>query len=607
MRRREALALAGGTAAAAAFLAACGGDTGGGGGDSARLVTKPADTIKEAKRGGILLDRNTTDTTTFDIHGPVAPLNPTARHVYSTLLRQKAVKLAPFNALDLGPDIAESWEQSADGLQITMKIRQGVKFHNLPPVNGRAMDIEDVVFTWNRFAEKGILRGLLANKINPDAPVLSITATDSRTIAIKLKEPVVFALNYFASYGSFSGNVLIVPKETDTTFDVRTSMLGTGPFYLSKYEPSVALILKRHPDYWDNNFNLVDQINYPVVPEYATMMAQLRAGNIHYIAAPPAGTNTIKGEDVLRTKQDESRLLIYGAEFSSNTWLRSFGWLPEGKSPFLDERVRQAVSMSWDRDAWIDKEHNVDGFARDGLPVTTRWNSHLAAQDWWVTGDWLDPQGKDFGPNAKYFQHNIAEAKKLLAAAGYPNGFETTSNYVTGGQIGVIPWTEPLDGMVQDIGIKTKVYSINYQSEYIPRFRDGSGQYEGWTIATVAGNIPTRVHPVSALAAEYWPQSGPQFRGFSASGRNDKAGDPQLTALIEKARLEADNQKRKALTHDIQRYLAKTMWGLIMPGGATGFTLAWPALQNYQVWQGHAAWTHYGVWLDQTKPPFKSA
>jgi peptide/nickel transport system substrate-binding protein len=599
--RRRALAATGTTAAAAAFLAACGGGDEGGGGDVSGLVVKPLDRSKEAKKGGTFLNRNTTDPTTFDIHGPVAPLNATAQNAYSTLLRQKAVHLAPYNALDLGPDIAESWEQSADGLQITMKIRQGVKFHNLPPVNGRAMDIDDIVFTWNRFEDKGILRGLMANKANPDAPVISVTATDSRTISIKLKEPVVYALNYFASYGSFSGNVLIIPKETESSFDIRTNMLGTGPFYLQNYSPAVALTMKRHPEYWDQNFAYVDQINFPIVPEYANFFAQIKAGNIH------ASADAVRAEDLVTLKRDEPRIQIYERPFTSNIWLRSFGWLPDGKSPFMDERVRQAVSMSWDRDAWIDKEYNVDSFRRDGLPVETRWNSALGAEDWWVTGDWLDPQGKDFGPNAKYYQHDIAEAKKLLAAAGHPNGFDVTSNYVTGGQIGVIPWTEPLDGMVQEIGLKVSVYSINYQNEYIPRFRDGSGQYEGWTIATVAGTIPSRLHPVSALAAEYWPRSGPQFRGFSTSGRNDKAGDPTLTSMIEKARLERDNQRRQALTHDIQRHIGKAMWGLLMPGGSTGFSVAWPAVQNYRVWNGHAPYSHYGLWLDQTKPPFTSA
>src|SRR5207302_7200595 len=98
-------------------------------------------------------------------------------------------------------------------------------------------------------------------------------------------------------------------------------------------------------------------------------------------------------------------------------------------------RVRQAISMSWDRDLYFDSLLNVSRFRSDGIPVETRWRTHYGTGAGW----WLDPKGKDFGPNAKYFQHNPGEAKKLLAAAGYPNGFEVTSNQVTGPELGPTP------------------------------------------------------------------------------------------------------------------------------------------------------------------------
>ena len=77
--------------------------------------------------------------------------------------------------------------------------------------------------------------------------------------------------------------------------------------------------------------------------------------------------------------------------------------------------------------------------------------------------------------------------------------------------------------------------------------------------------------------------------------------------MNEKARIERDVEKRRTLVQDLQRYLAKAMYGLILPGGASGFSLAWPALRNYNVYRGAsggAAWFHYKEWLDTTKPPF---
>jgi ABC-type transport system substrate-binding protein len=110
---------------------------------------------------------------------------------------------------------------------------------------------------------------------------------------------------------------------------------------------------------------------------------------------------------------------------------------------------------------------------------------------------------------------------------------------------------------------------------------------------------------VGALAIEYWSKGGAAYHGFSLSGKNDQAGDPHVDSLIEKARIEPDIEKRRALIFDLQRSLAKATYGLAGPGGATGFVVAWPCVQNFQVWRG--ARNNYRLWIDETKPPFKSA
>src|SRR6266567_6494583 len=234
--RRRALSVTGGAGLGAALLAACGsgGKKSSGSNNSSGLVTQPADSFKQAKRGGTLRDQTATDSPTLDIIGPIAGGTANnATRVYSALVRAKPGYLKPYEG-DLVPDIAESWEWSQDGLQITLKLRQGVKFHNKPPVNGRPLDVEDVLFSWNRFATKAPLRDFVSNAANPQAPVLSLTAPDPRTVVMKLKEPLVYTLELFAPF-SGGGNVAIVPKETDTTFDSRGDMIGTGPIIMSKY------------------------------------------------------------------------------------------------------------------------------------------------------------------------------------------------------------------------------------------------------------------------------------------------------------------------------------------------------------------------------------
>jgi peptide/nickel transport system substrate-binding protein len=279
----------------------------------------------------------------------------------------------------------------------------------------------------------------------------------------------------------------------------------------------------------------------------------------------------------------------------------TFGLLPEGRSPFLDDRVRRAVSMSWDRDLFIDTFRNVPKFEAAGLPVETRWNTAVTC-NW--DGWWLDPQGKDFGPNAVNYQYNIAEAKKLLAAAGYPDGIkDVKSNHITTNQLGDLPRNaDVIDGMIAEIGISSRINQVDYATEYVPNIRDGHGQYEGWSYHTNAGG--TGIGPVGILANEYWSKGGGAFKGFSTSGKNDQSGDPQVNSMIERARLERDTEKRRTLVYDIQRYLAGKMYGMTLPGGSTGFTLAWPALANFQVWNGPQVWRHYQLWIDETKAPF---
>jgi len=600
MSRRRGLAIAGGGVAATAFLTACGGDDGGGKekGAGSGLLSHAVDTTKSAKRGGLMKDRIHGDVATFDPFTPNNTLNAIEGMTNSSLVMFKPGYMKP-SENELAPDLVESWETSPDGLTITMKVRQNVKFHNKPPVNGRALDIEDVVFSWKRFEAKSTTRAGVANSASPEAPVLSITATDARTVVMKLKEPIIHALGLFIA--NQTGGMSILPKETDSSFDIRGDIISTGPFYLSNYQPSVGFTLKRNPEYWDKDSALVDQVDKPIITEYSAVLSQFKAGNIYSFGSYLSGPQ-ITADDVLPTKKDNPRLQIYQGDYAGAGLIGSrmgFGWLPEGKSPFLDERVRQAISMGWDRDAYLEVFYNVAKFEAEGLPVATRYHTALVAT---FHGWWLDPLGKDFGPNAKYFKHNLPEAKKLLAAAGHPNGFEATSNYVTTSELSLTPkHAEVMDGFARELGIKVNQRSIDYTKEYIPNYRDGKGQYEGWTYTSTAGS-PTGGEAIVELANQYWSKGGSAaYVGMSVNGKNDKSGDPQVDALFAKGRLERDTEKRRQIVYEIQRYLAKPAYALRAPGMARAFFVAWPCIGNFQLHEG--ARQNYQWWVDDTKAP----
>ena len=190
--RRRAVLATGGFAAGAAFLAACGGSddkSSSSGGlptgdamkpDRSGLVAKPEDTSKSAKRGGVYKWSSASEPLHFDggVQGQ-AQLNVFNGLAYGSLVQNKPGVGIPSTYSEVVGDLAESWEVSADKLSITFKLRQGVKWHNKAPVNGRDFDSSDVVANWKRYEAKGGNRAANANSANPNAPIISVTAPDA--------------------------------------------------------------------------------------------------------------------------------------------------------------------------------------------------------------------------------------------------------------------------------------------------------------------------------------------------------------------------------------------------------------------------------------------
>ncbi|HLF76367.1 MAG TPA: ABC transporter substrate-binding protein [Dehalococcoidia bacterium] len=597
---------AGGAALGTAFLTACGGgddsgDEGGASKDKSGLVAKFEDTSKQAKRGGVLKRIATVEPATLDAGGLSASLAAYLEFAYARLLAFKPGYMQP-SSDEIIPDNAEAWELSPDKLQITLKLRQGVKFHNLPPVNGRVMDAEDVLFSWKRFTAVGGQRAAVANSVNPDAPVISVTSPDARTIVVKFKEPLVYATAFLAPRESLN----IVPKEADnqSALDLRNRMLGTGPFYLADYKPSVGLTFKRHVDYWQKDRPYIDQVDYPIVPEYAAMVSQLCAGGI-YVSGNAA--NGVRQDEVIGLKKDLPDLNLYENPITVDTTRMFFGWQNVAAR---DERVRQAMSMAVDRDLWIDTMNNVPAFTSQGLAVEKRWSTALDANEI-TTGWWLDPKSKDFGPNAKYFEHSVAEAKKLLAAAGYANGVEVQSNHFTTTQFGLAfpKNVEVWEGMIAEAGFKFKKNIIDYSGEYLA-LRDTNGKFNGVSYK-IGPPAPTN-DPTNRLTYEYTTKGGaPGFYGFDAAGKGDGSGDPYVDSQLKKAEVEFDTEKRRALVHDVQRHLAGKQYAIRWAGGATQFALLWPAVRNYRVYRegsvSGSLTAHLYWWLDETQAPLRKS
>ena len=593
LTRRRVLAASG----AAALLAACGGDPESGGvqGDRSGLITAPANTSSSAKRGGVYLHFDSSDIASFDPSVAVAALTRISAWNWSRLLRIKPGVMERSRD-EIEGDVAQSWEWSPDRLQLTLRLRPNVKFAPTPPVNGRELTVDDVLFSWERATNVGQLRSQL-NAHNPNASILSLTSPDSRTVVLRLKEPLVYAANLLAQ--STSGYLHMLPKEADGGYDPRHTAIGTGPFMLrpDDYTPSVGAKFQRNPNYYRTDTPYFDTVNRPIVSEYATGLAQFKAGALH--------TYNISPEDILSVKQGQPELLMYQTDADGQETVGGiitvFGFKRGPQSPFHDERVRQAYSMSIERELFLDTFFNVSTFEQEGLPMDSIWNTvyHKSIAEGWL----IDPRSRDFGPNSRYFQHDIAEAKKLLAAAGHAGGVEVVSNHFTSAELGpdYPRQIDVLENMVSESGFRFVKNIITNREWNSPTFRDAKGQFEGYGFRR--GPAPPASDAV-ALLDYHFHSRGDAFLGFDANGRGDHSGDPTLDAQIDRMRGELDDERRKSLSDDVQRYLAQKQYYTRWPGGASGFLLAWPALKNVQVFRGGGFDTPFVTqWLDPSLPP----
>jgi len=590
LSRRRSLALTGiGAAVAGLMLAGCGGSDRGSTStkdEGSSLLTKPEDRTDKAVKGGVYPGSLAVDIQSFDFSVSGTSSDATASSfAHSRLVKFQTYKYPTPVKTVVEADAATSWEISPDGLQYTYKLRPNMKFDSRAPTNGRALNASDVKFSWDRFAKLSSLRNVLANATDPGAPITSVEATDSQTVVIKLAFPYA-PLNTMLAYYRY---LQILPVEADGKYDVRQDMRGSAAWRLKSYARSQKIEYEKNPDWYDAPKVNFDTLSFPIVTEYATALAQFRTGNI--------GTYAVKAEDILSAKRDIPALkMMAEEEFSLGGSQLRFSYLPN--SPFLDDRVRRAASMLLDRDLVIDAFENLSEFEKAGLHAPVRWNSSIPS-GW--DDFWIDPKNnaKELGEGASSYQFNAAEAKKLMSAAGHKAALETQFVYPPG-QWGSA-WekqAEVIRVMLEEKGdFKLKTVTLNYPTEFRPKYFQGSDKHEGIAF------MDSAPYPDVDGWLWNWYRSGGERSGHLGP---DGKPDAKLDDLVAKQRGEADLQKRQAIIKDIQRYAATKMYVIHNPGDAVGFQLAWPWLANWNVYRartGGAPWqeTLYQQWFDASK------
>lgn len=296
----------------------------------------------------------------------------------------------------LRPGLAESYELSEDGLTFTFKLRQGVKFHN-----GREMTADDVKYSLDRVTNPktqspgagffGSIAGFDKVSSGEAEGLEGVKVLDPQTIEITLSRPDatflhVMALN-FAS---------VVPKEAVEEFgaDFGKNPVGTGAFSLAEWTIGQRLVFQKNPDYWREGVPYLDGIKFEVGQEPIVALLRLQKGEVD---VPGDGIPPAKFQEVMADPDQASRV-VEGGQLHTG-----YITMNVTEPPFDKVEVRKAVNMA------LNKERIVQIINGRGIPATQP----------------LPPSMPGYTKDYAGYAFDVEGAKKLLADAGYADGFET--------------------------------------------------------------------------------------------------------------------------------------------------------------------------------------
>ena len=510
------------------------------------------------KRGGTLTIR-AWDPPLFD------PMLTTAYRVqiplsltHSRLIKHRAGPGVTPGTFPLEGDLAESWTQPTETTYV-FKLRRGVRWHPKPPVNGRELTAEDVRYTMERF---------LTLKGNPSAymlkPVDRVEALDRYTVRFTLREPFAWFLDMLAS-PMFTA---IVAKEcVDAYGDLKKaeSVVGTGPWMLESYRPNQGLTFVRHPSYFVPGLPHIDRIEAVVDEDNASRLAAFLAGK--YDLGPEfPGSITRADWTQIKDAVRERRPRLRTVEFPSNVEYHVS--MRVDRPPFSDVRVRQALSLAIDRQGVIDTIHEGVGVFNPAVPAAFK--------------EWTLPIAQ-LGDGARYFRHDPAEARRLLAAAGYPNGFPAALCFATYGSQVITDSAQLIAKRLKDVGVDVKLDQREYGAFIATCY---FGKFD--TLAF--GPQTPYTDPHSYVFGMHYPEE---------QKNQSHVSDPVVTDLLVRQQRTFDVAKRRELLHELQRHIARQQYYLQLP--STIMIAAWEdALKNYGPNLGY----DYGgrlvaAWLDR--------
>lgn len=407
------------------------------------------------------------------------------------------------------PALAERWESSPDGLTWTFHLKKNVKFHDGTPLTSHAV---------KRHFE--ILLNPETNAANAldYAWIKGMETPDEHTIVFKLDKPypnLLFRVSQ--TYGAIQNPDAYEKYGPKGTKQYGTTIaVGTGPFKLKEWVPGDRIVFERNPDYawappWFQNQGApyLDTVTYRMIPDAATRLAELETGNVQILLSLPV-------EHYDRAKKMPNVEVLEKPAFG-------LGYLgiATDKKPFNDVRVRRAINLAIDREALV--KSVFFGLAKPAY-------------------GYLPPLLAEFYEDKQAHRYDPEAAKKLLAEAGYPNGFKCT--LATQNRTEHVRVAQAIQPMLEAVGIKTELVQYD-EASYKDMLKAGKQE------------LFMRQYSWDSADILQWFLDSHQFPYPNHSRWRDKTTDDMIWAA-ETAR---DLQARTEKYFEVQKYLIdKAVW-----------------------------------------------
>jgi peptide/nickel transport system substrate-binding protein len=447
----------------------------------------------------------------WDLAGPAASLLASYRVFHNALVSFEMGDLSEnLNLTKMEGDLAQSWEQP-DKVTYIFRLHPNVRWQNVPPVNGRQLVAEDV-----RYCVEVYQKAPVQSVIYRD--VERVETPDAATVVFKMKTPVAYFLNVLMQ----PHNMIFSREQHQSSQGLASGPIGTGPFIYEGGQDRVGWKARKNPDYFKKDkwtgqqLPYIDRIETRYFADISAQVAAFRDKQIDVFYP----INKSIWLDVLKTNPEAiTQITTPPPSYQPYMGMRV------DKPPFNDVRVRRALSMAIDREAII--AGPFDGMAGYGY-----------AQDWSYFGQEWPWSLDQLGP---YMRYDVAEAKKLMAAAGYSGGFGRPIEMF---HLFNSPLNEDVGRIVADnwrrnLGIDVKETMPPDQATWADKFY--GVKYDDVIIAAVAG--PS----LDPDAYAYDPLHSKSPKNYF------KVNDPELDRLTEAQRVEFDVPRRQQLLKEIMQ------------------------------------------------------